>query len=185
MISHKKKIIGSLGISLIIICLFSWLVTLPLLTKIKQLSQDYLISQETLAKLDQRDFLFRDLERSYQSKQEQLANIERAFLTQKETVGFIATLENVAQATDNIFEIKTAETFTNDEEENGEAFLSLNISLWGDFESLLLFLANLEDSPYPPYRLLEIDSLSIYRLEGDNVRSGDLETILGIKIYTQ
>jgi hypothetical protein len=188
----QKKLFVSLGIGLVVLALFVWLAILPLIEKIKQLSQEYLTNQEILAKLDQREFLFKDLERSYQERQDQLSIIKGTFLTQGETVGFISTLEEIAEKTGNIFEIKTAKSFTSSSEENGETFLSLRISLWGDFESLLLFLANLEDSPYPPYRLLEIDSLSINRLteEGaDKViprfKIGDLETVLGIKIYTK
>jgi hypothetical protein len=188
----QKKLFGSLGISLVILAFFVWLAVLPLAEKIKQLSQEYLTNRETLAKLDQREFLFKDLERNYQERQGQLSVIKGTFLAQEETVGFISTLEEIAEKTGNIFEIKTAKSFTSSSGENGETFLSLRISLWGDFESLLLFLANLEDSPYPPYRLLEIDSLSISRLSGENIdkissrlREGDLETVLGIKIYTR
>ncbi len=178
----SKKLIGSSVIALIALSLFIWLAIFPLLGKIKELSQEYLDKQEILAQLDQREALFRDLENSYEDKKEELDNIEGTLLTESETVGFISTLEDIAYTTGNDFEIRTAKSFS---EEGEEKFLSLTISLWGDFESLLVFLANLEDSPYPPYRLLEIDSLSIQRLEGDDVRDGDLETIVGIKIYTR
>jgi len=180
--SISKKLISSLLIVLIVLALFIWLAILPLVGKIKQLSQEYLGKQEILAQLDQREFLFRDLEKSYREKKDQLTNIEGTLLTEEETVGFISTLENIADRTGNDFEIRAAKSFS---EEGEEKFLSLTISLWGDFERLLVFLANLEDSPYPPYRLLEVDSLSIHRMEGDNVRDGTLETILGIKIYTK
>lgn len=180
--SIQKKLIGSIIIILIILSLFIWLAILPFINKIKQLSYEYLNKQEILVQLDQREFLFRNLENSYKEKKEDIDNIEGTLLTEKETVGFISTMENIADQTGNDFEIKTAKSFS---EEGEEKFLSLNISLWGDFESLLIFLANLEDSPYPPYRLLEINSLSIHRLEGDDVIDGDLETILGIKIYTK
>lgn len=181
----QKKLIGSLGIALIILILFVILVILPLIGKIKQSAQEYLTNQEILAQLDQREFLFKDLEKSYQGKKDQLSIIEGTFLGQEEIVGFISTLEDIAQQTGNVFEIKTAQSYAPADDEDGETFLGLSIFLWGDFEELLAFLANLEDSPYPPYRLLEIDSLSIHRLEGDDVQDGDLETVLGIKIYTQ
>jgi len=178
----SKKIISSSLIALIVLILFIWLAIFPLIDKIKQLSQEYLNKQEILVQLDLREFLFKDLEKSYEDKKDQLANIEGTLLTEQETVGFISTLEDIADRTGNDFEIRTAKSFS---EEGEEKFLSLNISLWGDFERLIIFLANLEDSPYPPYRLLEIDSLSIHRLEGEDVKDGSIETILGIKIYTQ
>lgn len=178
----SKKLIGFSSISLIVLALFIWLAIFPLFGKIKELSQEYLKSQEVMVRMDQREFLFRDLEKSYQEKKEELDNIEGTFLTEKETVGFISTLEEIAYQTGNDFEIRTADFFAPEEQDK---FLSLTISLTGDFESLLLFLANLEDSPYPPYRLLELDSLLIHRLEGDDVRDGDLETTLSVKVYTK
>jgi len=183
--NSQKKLIGSLGIALVILVLFVYFIIFPLVGKIKESSQKYLINQEILAQLDQKEFLFNDLGKSYQEKQDQLSMIEGTFLKQKETVGFISDLEEIAQRTGNVFEIKTAQSHTPRDDQTGGNFLSLNISLWGDFNGLLEFLANLEDSPYPPYRLLEIDSLSIHRLEGDDVKDGDLETFLGIKIYIQ
>jgi len=57
---------------------------------------------------------------------------------------------------------------------------------------MLDFMSNLENNPYPPYRLIEIESLNIKRLgEKSLVRLerdlpiGDLETVLEIKIYVQ
>ncbi|MBU1291984.1 hypothetical protein KKH07_00625 [Patescibacteria group bacterium] len=181
----QKKLIGSLGIALVVLVLFIYFVISPLIGKIKESSQEYLVNREILAQLDQKEFLFNDLGKSYQEKQDQLLMIEGTFLKQEETVGFISDLEKIAKQTGNIFEIKTAQSYIPSDDEIGGTFLSLNISLWGDFNDLLEFLANLEDSPYPPYRLLEIDSLSINRLEDDDFNDGDLETILGIKIYTQ
>ena len=180
--SLQKKLIGSIIIVLIILVLFVWLAVSPLVGKIKQLSKDYLTKKEVLAQMDQREFLFKDLEESYQSIEDELLIIEGAFLDQEEIVGFISDLEFIAKTTGNIFEITTVMSSPVDEEGNEEKFLSLNISLWGNFESLLLFLSNLEDSPYPPYRLLEIDRLSINRLEDED---GNLETNLRIKVYTK
>ncbi len=180
--SLQKKLIGSIIIILIIVVLFVWLAVLPSIGKIKQLSKEYLIKQGVLAQMDQREFLFKDLEESYEAIKDELLIIEGAFLDQEKIVGFISDLEFIAKITGNVFEITTAMSSPSDEEGNEEKFLSLNISLWGNFENLLLFLSNLEDSPYPPYRLLEIDRLSINRLEDEG---GDLETNLRIKVYTR
>jgi hypothetical protein len=194
MFSLQRKFILFSCTSLIALALLIGLAVLPLINKIRAFSQEYLANQATLAELDQKEFLLKELEEYYQEKQTDLSALEGVFLDSREAVGFISTLETIAAETGNIFKIKTAKSFTpSAEEENGErSFLSLRISLWGDFKSLLLFLANLEDSPYPPYRLLEIDNISITRLNEKNMtglssslREGDLETVLGIKIYTK
>ena len=84
--SIQKKLIGSIIIILIILSLFIWLAILPFINKIKQLSYEYLNKQEILVQLDQREFLFRNLENSYKEKKEDIDNIEGTLLTEKETV---------------------------------------------------------------------------------------------------
>lgn len=191
MLLLQKKLLGSLGISLLILILFIWLITFPLIAKIKIASQEYLTNQRILTTLHQKGVLFKELEKTYEEREDDLLMIEDTFLKTKEVVGFISTLEDIAQQTNNAFEIKTVDSFTPLPEEEGDSFLVLRISLWGDFSSLLYFIASLEDSPYPPYRLIEVDNLNIRRLErvdlanlDYNLRIGDIETIVGIKIYT-
>jgi len=191
MLLLQKKLIGSLGISLLILIIFIQLVAFPLIVKIKNTSQEYLTNQGILTALHQKETLFRELEKTYQEREDDLLMIEDTFLKTEEAVGFISTLEDIAQQTGNSFEIKTVSSFAPLPEEEGDSFLVLRISLWGDFSSLLSFIASLEDSPYPPYRLIEVDSLNIKRLGkldlanlSSSLRTGDLETIVGIKIYT-
>ncbi len=190
-LSLQKKIILFTCLGLISLFLLGWLGIFPLLDKIKALSQEYLSNQEILIKLNQRESLAKELQRNYQEREVDLKEIARVFLGSEETVGFISNLETIAQQTNNFFKIKAISPYTplTDKE---RPFLDVQIYLWGDFSSLLIFLANLEDNPYPPYRLVEIENLSIKRLAAkDLVRfdfpleEGDLETILSIKIYTQ
>ncbi|MFH1460960.1 MAG: hypothetical protein ABIF84_00860 [Patescibacteria group bacterium] len=191
--SLQRKTVIIITISLAGLVLVIGLAVLPLIDKIKNLSQEYLNNQTALAQLDQKEILLKELEQYYQEKEKDLSVINQALLDSQETVGFISTLENIARQTGNLFEIKTAESIIPLEgEENQDNFLNLRISLWGNFSNLLIFLANLENNPYPPYRLLEIDSISITRLSEENasrldlnIAEGTLETILGIKIYTQ
>jgi len=176
--SFQKKLLFFLSLDLIILVLFVWLAAFPLINKIKAISHQYLLNQEALVNLDWRESLAKELEKKYQERQTDLLAFEEAFLNTEEAVGFISTLEKIAQQTGNIFEIRTASSFAPSTKE--EPFLIFRISLWGDFSSLLHFLANLENNPYPPYRLIEIESLTIRRL-GEK----GLETVLGVKIYTQ
>jgi len=178
----QKKLIGSIIIVVIVLALIIWLAVLPLVGKIKYLSQEYLSNQGILAQIDQKEFLFKDLEKDYQEIEDELLIIKGVFLEKEKIVSFIPDLESIAKFTGNIFEITTVMS-SSDEEENREKFLSLNISLRGDFKNLLLFLSNLKDSPYSPYRLLEIDKLSINRL--DDEEDYRLETNLRIKVYTK
>lgn len=186
----QKKLIYFLSSGLIFLAVFVILVIFTLISKIQNTSAEYLVNQEILIDLGRREILAQELEKDYQDKQADLTGIEDVFLDYQEAVGFISTLETIAQQTGNIFEIKSVTPFTplagagqtQTGTQKQEPFLTFQISLLGDFKSLLLFLANLENSPFPPYRLLGIENLSIKRLEE---KSSTLETAIGIKIYTQ
>ena len=191
MLSLQKKLILFLGLGLIGLFLFGWLGAFPLFNKIKDLSQEYLSNQEILIKLNQRESIAKELQSDYQEREADLIEIAKVFLSSEEVVGFISNMETVAEQTDNFFEIKAISPYiplTGEE----RPFLNFQISLWGDFSSLLLFLANLENSPYPPYRLVEIESLAIKKMGERSLdrfdftlKEGDLETVLSVKIYTQ
>jgi len=189
-LASSRKLILSSGLSLIGLALFIGLAVFPFIGKIIKASQEYLANQEILAELDQRESLSKQLEKEYQQKETDLRNLDKVFLSAEETVGFISNLEAIARKTDNFFEIKSVSA--DDSSNNKESSLNFRISLWGNFSSLLLFLANLENSPYPPYRLVEIEDMVIRRLTAESLNKfdfpleeGDLESILSVRIYTQ
>lgn len=189
MLNTQKKLFLSLAIGLTGFVLFIGLIIFPLINKIKISSQECLNNQEVLIKLDQRISSLKELKRNYQENQDYLLLLENAFLDSKETVGFITTLETITRQTGNVFEIKSVRS---DLLTEGQApYLVLRVSLWGGFQELIDFLANLENIPYPPYRLMEIDNLTINRLSIDSLSRldfdsrGNLETTLSIKVYLQ
>ena len=190
-LSLKEKLILFPCLGLIVLLVFIWLMVCPLFDKISAQSQEYLSGQETLIKLDQRESSAQEVERDYQEREADLVGLAGVFLGSEEIVGFISNLETIAQQTNNFFEIEAVSPYSPLTEEE-RPFLNFQISLWGDFSGLLVFLAHLENNPYPPYRLVEIENLTIRRLAAKNlarldfpVEQGDLETVLSIKIYTQ
>ena len=188
----QKKFLATLIICLIIIVFFVYLIIIPLIDKIKENSEEYLSNQEILNRLDKREYVYKKLQKSYDEKNSELLVTEKILISDEETVGFIFTLEKLAEQTNNIFEIKTVSSFSPSEKKEEIPFLSLKMSLLGDFSNMLAFLSHLENNPYPPYRLIEISGVNIKRLaEKDLVNSeeslllGNLETVLDIKVYTQ
>ena len=188
----QRKLLATLIICLIIFAFFIYLVIFPLIDKIKESSKEYLSNQEIINRLDKREYMYKKLQKSYDEKNSELLVTEKILINNEEIAGFIFILERLAEQTDNIFEIKTASSVSLFEKREEIPFLSLKISLFGDFSSMLDFLSNLENNPYPPYRLIEVSGLSIKRLEEKNLINleeslspGNLETILDIKIYTQ
>ncbi len=209
----KKKIISFIVFGLSVLGLVFVVIVYPLVSKITEASQRYQLNRETLASFDKKDSLAKELEKSFQQKQSSLSSVDGILLAPDETVGFISTLEAIAKETGNLFEIKTASPSTLSAEK--EPFLSLRVILRGDFAELLHFVAKLENSPYPPYRLIdfagllhfvaklengpyppyrliEIDNLNIRRLTETSLNyldasleEGDLETGIEIKIYVK
>ncbi|OGZ35314.1 MAG: hypothetical protein A3A94_02470 [Candidatus Portnoybacteria bacterium RIFCSPLOWO2_01_FULL_43_11] len=166
-------------VGIIILAIIVYFLILPLVNKIKTASQKYLSNQEALLKLEKRGMIITSLRKSYQEKETDLAKIKEVFLAPEKTVGFISNLENIAVRTENKFEIQTAEPLVKKEREE---FPSLNfrISLEGSFNNLLKFIAHLENSPYPPYRLISLEDLTIKKL-----KAGEVQSNFNIKIYTR
>lgn len=188
----QRKLLTASIICLIIFTFFIYLIIFPLIDKIKENSQEYLSNQEIINRLDKREYMYKKLQQSYDEKNSELLVTEKILINNKETAGLILALEKLAEQTNNILEIKTADSFSASEGKEEMPFLSLRISISGDFSNMLDFLSNLEGNPYPPYRLIEVSGLTIKRLEEKNLINseesllpGDLETILNIKIYTQ
>ncbi|MBU1176895.1 MAG: hypothetical protein ABIG88_01980 [Patescibacteria group bacterium] len=188
----QRKLLATLMISLIIIIFFIYLIVFPLIDKIKENSEEYLSNQEIINRLDKREYMYKKLQKSYDEKDNELLVTEKILINDQETAGFIFILEKLAEQTNNVFEIKTASSFSPSEEKEAIPFLSFKISLFGNFSNMLNFLSNLEDNPYTPYRLIEINGVNIKRLvEKDlvnleeSISVGNLETVLDIKVYIQ
>jgi len=188
----QRKLLTISIICLIIFTFFIYLIIFPLVDKIKEKSEEYLSNQEIMDRLDRREHIYKKLQQSYDEKNSELLITKKILINDEETAGFIFVLEKLAEETNNIFEIKTANLFSPSEGKKEIPFLSLKISIFGNFSNMLDFLSNLEGNPYPPYRLIEVSELSIKRLEKKSLTNleeslsvGDLETILDIKVYTQ
>jgi len=184
----KKKIISFIVFGLAVLGLVFVLIVCPLISKIAESSQKYRLNCEVLESFNKKESLARELKKNFQQQQDSLSKIDGILLASKETVGFISTLEAIAEETNNILEIKTVSP--SDSSIEAEPFLSLRATIRGDFAGLLHFIAKIEDSPYPPYRLIEIVNLNIRRLTGSNIsyleselEEGDLESNIEIKIY--
>lgn len=196
MTQGKKKLIWTLIINSLIMVLFILFIDYYLVAKIKAVSQEYLSSQKTLTQFSEKEKLAKSLQKQYQETELDSQKLESVFLDIKDAVGFITDLEKVAQSTNNFFEIKSVSPLeSNKTDANDEGpFLGFHITVWGDFSKLILFLANLEDSPYPPYRLIEVANLNIKKLAKANLdeskitsmpglKEGDLESSMDVKVY--
>ncbi len=118
----QKKFLATLIICLIIIVFFVYLIIIPLIDKIKENSEEYLSNQEILNRLDKREYVYKKLQKSYDEKNSELLVTEKILISDEETVGFIFTLEKLAEQTNNIFEIKTVSSFSPSEKKKKYRF---------------------------------------------------------------
>ncbi|OGZ32300.1 MAG: hypothetical protein A3H00_03055 [Candidatus Portnoybacteria bacterium RBG_13_40_8] len=187
--SGSKKFFAILALGFIILAVFIWLFILPLLNKIKIVSQKYLDNQEIILKFKDRNSAIKDLKENYPGEKNDLSEVKGAFLPKEEAVDFISTLETIAKRTNNIFDIQLAKPPAGKEKISSFDF---RISLWGSFNNLLDFIANLENEPYPPYRLIGLENLTIKRLTDNDLETleiglapGAIQSVLSVKIYIQ
>lgn len=183
--AHIKRFFWFLILCLAVLILFVCSVNYPLINKIKIVSSQYLANQQELAEFYQRDEIIQVLQNDHENNQVNLANLDGVLLDPKNTIELITDLEKIANQTNNIFEIKSIG--------QEELFLKFRINVWGDFSGFIDFLAGLEDTPYPPYRLIDIEdihmrrltSVDIIRKSNLNLKIGDLESTFNIKVYTK
>lgn len=175
---------GSMIILVLLGCVFfiDWL----LIGKIETMSEKYLENKKTIEKLSLRKSLTRKLEDDLKNNKASLSKLSDVFLNPDNTVDFIQDLEKIAEKTNNEFEITKAVEGSDPKDGMSHSNLDFQISLKGNFNNLINFLANLEDTPYPPYRLIEIENIVIHQTGGlrEEESSGRIETVIDIKVYT-
>jgi len=206
MLQAQKKMVISIVGHLLFLILIVFFVCLPLVYMIGKLSDQYLSDKEKLVRLSQGDNLIKKLEKDLSDNQDKLDKIDTIFLDPDEIVGLMNDLEKIADKTNNVFKLQSIsepvkqikETTAGEEEkqEKQKPMISFQLSLTGKYVDLIRFVANLEDTPYPPYRLIKIDDISIkgvlseslpglLNIAGPSLASNSVNSILNIKIYTQ
>lgn len=188
---NKILLISLLGI--IVLTASTFFIIIPLLNKIRAASNEYLTNQKIISRFTESKTFFMNLEKKYKNNQDDISKIEGAFLSKKDIVDFVATLERIAVQTNNIFEIQFVESLDQKIAAPKETIpsLSFRISLKGNFNNLLDFIAHLENSPFPPYRLISLEDLAIKKITNissalDSDFNGTiLQSDLSIRIYNQ
>lgn len=148
LLSEKQKVYLILG-SVIIICLAAFFfATSFFLTKIQAASRDLSEKKAEIASLQKKEQSFSDSEGEYKEIQSGLADIDQTFLKKGDFLPFILTLEKIAQRSGNHYENKLISESSKDEAEPGWTTADFQITLKGNFPSLLKFLMYLENVPY-------------------------------------
>ncbi|OIP78072.1 MAG: hypothetical protein CO002_01800 [Candidatus Portnoybacteria bacterium CG_4_8_14_3_um_filter_44_10] len=148
LLSEKKRVYLILGGVIIVCLLASFFVTYFFLMKIQAASRDLSEKKAEIASLQKKKQSFSDSEREYQEIQPELVNVNQSFLKKGDFLPFILTLEKIAQRSGNNYENKLISESSKDEVAPGWTTADFQITLKGDFPSLLKFLMYLENAPY-------------------------------------
>lgn len=170
--SQKQKFYFTALAVFIILALLIFGVIFPLIGKIKADSRNYMEGKKNLLVLEKEIKEVKRLEKTYQEVKAAYSKLETVFLDPEETLGFITSLEKLANESENSIKIEGVSI-----SREGE-FMNFQIFLFGSCPNLIRFLTGIENVPYPPYRLVEIENIDIKKLP-----EGILQTNLGVKAY--
>jgi len=173
-LNPKQKFYFSIVIVFVILALIVFAVIFPLIGKIRTSANNYLEGKKTLLVLEANIKDVKSLEKKYQEVKDTFAKLETAFLDPAETLGFITSLEKLAEETGNSFAIEKVNIASEGK------FINFQVSLSGDFSSLVNFLIGLENTPYPPYRLVGVENIDIRKISDVNVGAN-----FNVAVYTK
>ena len=180
MSSLKKIYLFIIG-AIVILILLVFVVALPLVNKIETLSKEYADGQTMLSQIQQKELLLRQQEELLKKTQEKFSKVEKSFLESADLVNFIASLEKIAKDTKSQFEIKSVSP-----PDKEKQYFTFAIIVKNNFPDFLRFLFALENTPQPPYRLIEVKSLTLKGIklqEGEEAKAAEVEGNLEIKVH--
>lgn len=187
--SIKKKFYFILGLACVILTAAAVGVVFYLFLSIKEVSFDYAQSQKELLTLQKKGVLIKEFERELESIQSDWPKIEAVFLQEKDILGFVETLEKLAEKTKNHHSINIIGTPSAKADE-APSFFVFRINLWGSLSSVFDFLNYLENQPI----YLSVEDVQLVRSEGGlagfdktavPLAPGDVSAVLTINVLAQ
>lgn len=171
-------------------------VVLYLFFNITEVSSDYVESQKELLILQKKGVLIKEFETELESIKSDWPKIEEAFLQEKDILGFVETMEKLAETTKNRHSINIIGTppakAAPGEAKADEApsFFVFRINLRGSLSSVFDFLNYLENQPI----YLSVEDIQLVRSEGGlagfdktavPLAPGDVSAVLTIKVFAR
>ena len=184
----RQKIYLILSIVFVVVLIVVFAVIMPLINNIKTLSQMLIDEQINIKTSLEEQKQSSGLMNQYQEIEPTLVKFKESLLDPAAALSFIIALENMAEKTNNNYNIQVA---SRSQEPSADfPFLAFQISLWGNFSNLMKFLSLLENMPY----WVEISQVQIQLISSSvfasqkgsvNLSVNDIATNLTIKVYIQ
>lgn len=194
--SVKKNFYLTLILAGVILTVAAVGVVLYLFLSIKEVSFDYAQSQKELLTLQKKGVLIKEFEKELESIQSDWPKIEAVFLQEKDILGFVETLEMLAEKTKNRHSINIIGTppakaaMSEAKADEAPSFFVFRINLLGSLSSLFDFLNYLENQPI----YLSVEDVQLVRSEGGlagfdktavPLAPGDVSAVLTIKVFAR
>lgn len=188
---ERKEIIIGVGfvvVNLLILFFGAWFVT----SKIVASNQELKEQKAALAAIYQGWQQMGREQKELQGIEPQLKGLDDALLRTDEPVEFISTLENLAQKTDNLFQISLISGASQGQSENQiqQKSVSFQVSLAGSFANFMHFLRYLENMKY----YTDIETIQIGRAGGaglsqksewKEIPEGSVLSTINIKVFAK
>ncbi len=187
----RKEIIigvGFVAANLLILFFGVWFIT----SKIVVSNQELKEQKAALAAIYQGWQQMGHEQKELQGIEPQLKGLDDALLRTDEPVEFISTLENLAQKTDNLFQISLISGALKEKSENQiqQKSVSFQVSLAGSFANFMHFLRYLENMKY----YTSVESIQIgqaggaglsQKLEWKEIPAGSVLSTINIKVFAK
>ncbi|MFH1392670.1 MAG: hypothetical protein ABIG90_03330 [bacterium] len=176
----QQKIFLNILIIILVLFVLIFLLFWPLLARVQKLSrtveqQRMIIENPNFQKQYQAQIT--QLKQDYQEIEPKLPLLKQSILEKERAVEFIKILENAAEQTNLIQEIKAQPEKKDNKEENSLVF---NLILTGSFPNFLRFLETIENNQY----LLQAKKIQIKVLrDKEKQLTGEIQSNVEIKVY--
>lgn len=144
--------------------------------------------QDNFNSLLAKEIYLRDLRADYALAKDNIVTLQNSFLIGNAVIDAIREIEKISARTDNTEEIKiTAPQIKKEGDLNSIGF---QVFLYGDFNGLVDFLAELENGKYQTVvtglRVMKVDKNSTVYNQNQivNIEAVDIRSILDMQVYT-
>jgi len=184
--SYKKEnfvAIGFIILNLAILSFGSWFLTSRVMSSSGQLAEEKGAFEAIYKNWEQISQAKNELEKT----KPQIDRLNQAFVSKTEPIGFINSLENLAQKTNNAFEINLISSGADNKKK--DSALYFQIKLAGSFSDAMHFLNYLENMEYRvQIQSLDISKISTRPPEISGVKeipTNSIFTLINLKAFTQ
>lgn len=150
-------------------------------------SQNLDSRKDNFNSLSAKEIYLRDLRADYALAKDDIAFWRDSFLVDDAVIDFIREIEKISARTGNVEEIKI--TTPQIKKDGNLNFIGFQVFLYGDFNGLMDFLAELENGKYQTavteLRIMKVDKNSTVYNQNQivNIEAVDIRSILDVQAY--